>query len=257
MTKTVVFVHGAFVTGLCWEKFTEAFAAADWTCHAPSWPHLDGEPAALRKAPPAELAALGIEEILDHYAAFIEALPEPPMLVGHSFGGLFVQLLLQRGLGRAGVAIDPAPPSGVLPSVQALKAAWPVVGTFGHWKKTIDMSVEEFGATFANGLEDSEKAAAWDRYVVPSPGRLWAQSTFRPGLVKIDFSRADRAPLMIFAGSADRTVTPDMNRKNFEKYGASSAVTEFHEFEGRSHFLIAEPGWEEVASKAMDFLDAS
>jgi pimeloyl-ACP methyl ester carboxylesterase len=33
---------------------------------------------------------------------------EPPVLIGHSYGGLFVELLLDRGLGRAGVAMSPA-----------------------------------------------------------------------------------------------------------------------------------------------------
>lgn len=255
MSKTVVFVHGANVNSLCWERFIPRFEAAGWTCHAPDWPELSGEPAALRERVPEGLAGLGIEKIVGSYAAFIESLPEPPALVGHSFGGLFAQLLLGRGLGTAAVALDPAPPAGVFPTVEALKAAWPVVKTFGHWKKTFLMTEEDFGAKFANGVPEGDRAAAWARYIVPTPGRLWAQSTWKPGLLSVDWKKADRAPLLICAGGQDHTVSASMNRANFEKY-QGDAVTEFERFDDASHFLLAEPGWEAVADRALAFLEA-
>lgn len=254
MGRSVVFVHGANVNSRCWERFVPRFEAAGWTTHAPDWPGLAGDPASLRE-PVADIAALGIQEIVDHYAAFIESLPEPPSLVGHSFGGLFVQLLLGRDLGRAAVAIDPAPPAGIIPTPQALKAAWPIVGTFAHWKKAFVMDPHEFEHTFANGLPAGEAQAAWERYVVPTPGRLWGQSTWKPKLLTVDWKKADRAPLLLCAGGEDRTVPAPMNRANFKKY-RGEAVTEFEEFEDASHFLIAEPGWEAVADRALAFLEA-
>src|SRR5258708_7495342 len=137
----IVFVHGAWMTPLCWDKFTGFFEAKGYTCLAPAWPYIDKPIDELRKNPPPQLAGLGITEIVDHYAKIIQGQAEPPILIGHSFGGLFVQMLLDSGLGAAGVAIDPAPPKGVrafYPS--AIKALFPVLTTFGGWKKILQPS---------------------------------------------------------------------------------------------------------------------
>src|SRR6187402_2943293 len=116
LSKTVVFIHGAWMTPDCWNNFRPVFEAAGYTTHAPTWPFLGGAPAAeLRKNPPPGLGSLKVSEIADHYQAYIEKLPEKPILIGHSFGGLVTQILLDRGVGVAGVAIDPGPIAGVIP----------------------------------------------------------------------------------------------------------------------------------------------
>jgi pimeloyl-ACP methyl ester carboxylesterase len=253
LARHLVFVHGANVNSLCWERFVPLFEAAGWTCHAPDWPLLGGEPAALRASVPEDLAGLGVEEILGRYTDFIQGLDSPPALLGHSFGGLFVQLLLSRGIGTAAVALDPAPPAGVFPTAEALKAAWPIVSSFGHWKKAFVMDPREWAEKFANGLPEDQRQAAWERYVVPTPGRLWAQSTWKPRLISVDWKKPDRAPLLICAGGQDHTVSSSMNRSNFDRY-ATEAVTEFELFPQASHFLLAEPGWEVVAERAQAFL---
>src|SRR3989338_963560 len=114
MKKTVVFIHGAWMTPLCWQKFISFFETKGFRCLAPSWPYNERPLAELRASPDPGLAKLGISEIVSYYEEIIRALPEPPILIGHSFGVLFVQMLLDRGLGMAGVAIDSAPPKGVL-----------------------------------------------------------------------------------------------------------------------------------------------
>src|SRR5690242_15344221 len=112
--RTVVFVHGAWVTPGCFDRFGMRFEARGHPCLAPAWPYDDRPVEELRADPAPELAHQGVTEIVDHYDRIVRAQPEPPILVGHSFGGLFVQMLLDRGLGAAGVALDPAPPRGVL-----------------------------------------------------------------------------------------------------------------------------------------------
>ncbi len=249
----ILLVHGAWVNGRCWDSFRERYAARGYTCHAPSWPHDERSVQELRNAPAPELAGVGIGEIVEHYRARAQELGDP-ILIGHSFGGLFVQRLVSMGIGRAAVAIDSAPPFGVLPSFAALRAAFPVVSTPGHWKKTLTMSEEDFGATFANGVPEADRAAAYDQYVIPTPGRVYAQATWSPKLVKVDFKKQDRCPLLLVAGSEDKTISASMNRANHGKY-KPGPVTDFKEFEGRSHFLIAEPGWEEVADFVIDWVE--
>lgn len=87
-----------------------------------AWPTLDRPIAEMRRGPNPAFGRLSIGAITDHYDALIRALPEAPILVGHSFGGLIVQLLLDRGLGAAGLAIDPCSPAGGLPTPVALRA---------------------------------------------------------------------------------------------------------------------------------------
>ncbi len=243
----IVFIHGAWVNGACWHTYRAFFSDAGYTCSAPCWPHLDDEPPALRANPPQALATLGIHDIVDHYAAFIRQLPEPPILIGHSFGGLFVQMLLAQGLGKAGVAIHPAPPRGVLPSLRAVAASSEVLLQWGAWKKVVCMSPATFGKDFANGLPDADKAEHYERFVVPSSGRLFFQAAlalFKPSL-SIDFGAA-RGPLLLIGGGADRTITADMTRANHRRYARSAARTDYLEYDGRSHYTLAEPGWERV-----------
>src|SRR5690606_1855594 len=118
-----IFIHGAWLTPASWELFRSRYAACGYTCLAPAWPFEDRTVDDLRRAPPTELAALTIGRIVDHYAVLVRQLPEPPLLVGHSFGGLFVQMLLDRGLGTAGVAIAPVPPRGVWPGFASIRTA--------------------------------------------------------------------------------------------------------------------------------------
>ena len=113
MSKTIVLIHGAWLNARSWEGFRQRYEKAGYIVIAPDWPHDDRSPAELRGAPRPELAYLSQRQIADHYQHIIEALPEEPILIGHSLGAVMVQHLLDRGLGVAGVAINPAPTPGV------------------------------------------------------------------------------------------------------------------------------------------------
>ena len=253
MPGTIVFIHGAWVTARCWDPFVGWFGAHGYTCIAPSWPHKDRSPAELRASPPAELAGLGVTEIVDHYATVIRDLPEPPILIGHSYGGLFVQLLLARGLGRAGVAISPAPPRGVLalyPS--SIRSNFGVLARWGGWSSVVPPSFGEFAYGFLNHFGREDQRRIFEEQATPETGRIFYQAAFalldRKRATGIDFTNGSRAPLLITAGSDDHNVRPAMVKMNVRKYRHSAARTDFHEFAGRTHWVIAEPGWDEVAN---------
>lgn len=253
MTGTIVFIHGAWVTARCWDPFASYFAARGYQCIAPSWPHKDAAPPALRASPPSGLAGLGVVEIVDHYARAIRELPEPPILIGHSFGGLFVELLLDRGLGRAGVAISPAPPRGIFalyPS--AVRSNLPVLTRWGGWRAVVPVGFSEFAYGFLNVLPPAEQRRVYAEQATPETGRIFFQAAFAlldpKRATAVDF-RKDRAPLLMTAGSADHNVVPAMVRATYRRYRASPARTDFHEFAGHSHWVIAEPGWEDVAGR--------
>jgi pimeloyl-ACP methyl ester carboxylesterase len=253
MSKSIIFIHGAWVTPRCWDSFVSYFEQQGYTCLAPTWPHKDKSIEELRKNPPAALAGLGVQEIVDHYAAIIQAQEEPPILIGHSFGGLFVQLLLDRGLGAAGVAIDPAPPKGVFalyPTV--LKSFARILFTWRGWRKIVRWSFKEFQYAFVHTLPENEQHAAYETHVVPETGRIFFQggfSTLAPSSpVKVNFQNQKRAPLLLIAGAQDQVVPRRVVQSNYQKYHRSQARTDFLTFEGRTHWIIAQDGWKEVAT---------
>ena len=260
MARTIVFIHGAWVTPLCWEKFTGYFSGRGYNCITPAWPFRDQPVDVLRKNPPAGLARLGVTEIVSHYEKIIRSLDEPPFLIGHSFGGLFVQILLDRGVGRGGVALDSAPPKGVIPfQWSAIRSLAGVLTTWRGWERILHISQPTFQYAFVHTLSPQAQKEAYDRYVVPETGRIFFQGAVAllasKSAVRVDFQNPKRAPLLLIAGSQDHIVPAVQNRSNFAKYKNSPAHTDFKEFPGRTHWLIAQEGWEEVAAYCAAWLE--
>jgi len=254
--RSVVFIHGAFMSAESWDPWKQRFAARGYQCVAPAWPFLDHDVEDLQRGLDPRFGKLGIGEIVDNYASIIRELDSPPILVGHSFGGLFVQMLLDRGLDAAGVAIDPAPPKGVLPGMNAVRASLPVLLAWASWERVRRMSLRSFQWGWVHTLSEADQRAAYQRHVVPTSGRLFLQALLAPltDVTKVNYRNHLRAPLLIIAGELDRTVEAKMNLANFRKYARSTAVTDYREFPGRTHWIVGQPGWEEVADHALDWL---
>ncbi len=246
--REVVFIHGAWVTNACWDPFVSRFREQGFATHAPAWPFMDAPVTTLRAQTDPRFARLGIRAIVDHQAAFLARFTKPPLLVGQSFGGLFVQLLMDRGLGAAGIVIDGAPPRGVLPGPNAVRAGLPVLVP-GSWGRAMTMSYRSFRWGYAQTLEEEAARATYERHVVPAPGRIYWEALLGIGTAVAHAKRTE--PLLLIAGLADRTVQPAMVRANYRRHQRAAAPVALREFPGRSHWLIAEPGWEEVADAAI------
>src|SRR5262245_44499922 len=145
-----MFIHGAWLSARSWETFIDYFEPRGYDVSAPEWPRKEGDVEDLR-ASAEEIEGLGLTEIVDHYEQHIDELDTPPILIGHSFGGLIVELLLDRGLGRAGVAMSPAPPKGILVlPFSSLKAASPALAHPSRWHGLVPLTLEEFTFGFVN-----------------------------------------------------------------------------------------------------------
>ncbi|MGB6310832.1 MAG: alpha/beta hydrolase [Steroidobacteraceae bacterium] len=250
MSKTILLVHGAWVTPDCWTNFRTLIEAKGHQVVVPAWPYMDRPVGELRHNPDSRLAKQTIKGLVDYFEEQILALPTPPILMGHSFGGLIVQMLLDRGLGAAGVAIDAGPPRGVLPSFTAIKSALPVLLAWRGWNRILSMSYESFSKTFANTLAATDRQATYHRYIVPAPGRIYFQAALGIGNA-VTFNNPKRPPLLLIAAHEDRTSTTSMVRAMYKKHRRAPSRTDILEFPARSHWLIAEPGWEHVADKAL------
>lgn len=249
MSKTVMLIHGAWLTPAAWDQFRRRYALRGHGVLVPPWPFADMPLDRLRQWPPAELGRLTLGRIVDHYEGLIRSLPEPPILIGHSHGGLIVQLLLDRGLGGAGVALAPTPgrPSPrALPSTLAALLAW------RSWDRTLTMRFSRFARAVAQTLPETEKRPAYDLYVAPAPGRLHWQAVLGLG-TRTRPGNPRRPPLLLIAGEADRTIPLPVVRAAYRTQSKAPSETAFRSFPGRSHMLLTEPGWEEVADFALDW----
>ena len=255
----LMLIHGAWLSARSWENFAGYFEQRGFAVSAPEWPRKHGDVEELR-AEADELKGLGIAEIVDHYQEQIRGLTEPPVLIGHSFGGLIVEVLLDRGLGRAGVAISPAPPKGILVlPFSSLKAAAPALAHPSRWHGIVTLTPEEFTYAFVNTFSPEDAAAAYERYAVPETGQIFYEAGFANFRMnppsEVDFKNDNRAPLLVVGAEKDKTVPASLARKQYEKYQRSAAKTDYLEFEGRPHLLMAAEGWEEVAMSIDGWLD--
>jgi alpha-beta hydrolase superfamily lysophospholipase len=255
---TVVLIHGLWMTPLSWEHWIERYSARGYRVLAPAWPGMDVDIEQLR-ADSSAIDNLGIEEILDSYDAIIREMDNPPIIMGHSFGGAFTEVLLDRGLGAAGVAIDAAGVRGItrLP-FSTLRSGFPVLKSPANKHRAVALTFPEFHYAFTNTMGEQEATQAFERYAAPGPGRvLWegAFANFNPHTaLKLDFKNETRAPLLLIAGGSDHVVPPSIDRSTSKRFQRSStAVTDYKEFPGRSHFTVGEDGWEEVADYALDW----
>ena len=254
---TIVLIHGLWMSPKSWNGWKARFEEAGYTVVAPGWPGVTDDIAGLRKDS-SILNGLKISTVVDSYAKILDGIVSEtgiqPIIMGHSFGGLMTQLLLDRGYGSAGIAVDSAQSAGVpvLPG-SVVKAGMPVLGNPLTINRTVLLTDKQFHYAFTNemSLEESEKVR--EELQIPAPGKpLWQAAThllFNTGDSKVDYKKTDRAPLLFIAGGKDHIVPPKVNRKNAKAYKAG--VVEVKEFPGRTHYTVGQDGWEEVADCAL------
>lgn len=255
MPQTIVLIHGAWLNSKSWEYWQSRFEAKGKTVIAPDWPGDKGEPSDLRLNPRTELTRYGPAEIVEHYAKIISALPEAPILIGHSAGGVFVQHLLDRGYGSAGIAINPAPTPGVTPGFSTLISALPVLGDPFSGKKVVQMSKSFFANRFANGLARERVDEHFERYIVPTAGKVYWDGVLSGGAGPIYWRSQTRPPLLLIAGGRDKIADPGMTRSIYNKQKRAASLTEFKLYSDRSHWTCMEAGWEAVADFVLEWAD--
>lgn len=244
MEKNIVFIHGLFMNSHSWQGWVDRYTAHGFTCHAPDWPHHAGLPATLRDKPDPALAHLQLKDVQAFFENFIAGLDSPPILVGHSMGGLLVQLLLQKGVAQGGVAINSAPPRGLSSFKWSfLKSNLPIVNPL-RGNSIYLMPQAHFHYTFCNTMSRAESDKAWEKFLVPESRNVPRSSTQRQAIV--DFQKP-HAPLLFIAGGSDHIIPPGLNHRNAARYADKKSVTDIKEFKGRGHFICGQAGWEEVA----------
>ena len=251
MPHTVLLIHGAWLNSVSWEKIKARYESRGHRVIAPDWPYDDRSPEELRTSPAPELAKVGQRDILAHYEKIIRDLDAPPLIIGHSAGGTFTQHLLDRGLGAAGVAIDPAPTPGVALYPHAIVSALPVFSDPFSWRKVKHMSRSFFANRFAQTAPRDQVDALYDRYIVPTPGKVYWDGVINT--IKINWASKIRPPLLLIGGGKDLIADGAMTAAIYRKQKRAASPTELKIYSERSHWTCMDAGWEEVADYALDW----
>jgi len=255
-TKTVLFITGAFVSHNGWDEWKIYFEDKGYTTLAPPWPFKDAPPAVLRDSPPNDtgLASLSLSQLVDHYANIVKRLPEKPIVIGHSLGGLVTQIIINRDLAAAGIAIHSFPPRGVFPyEFSFLKAGWKSLGLFTSLKKTYLMSFKDWQYAFVNGMPLEQQREAYERNIVPE-----SKKVTRGGLTaaaKVDFEKM-HVPLLLTAGSKDNIIPARLNLRNYKKYKRNGSVVDYKEFPDKNHFVLGQSTWKEDADFILKWINS-
>ncbi|MFF1878820.1 alpha/beta hydrolase [Leifsonia sp. NPDC058230] len=256
--QPVLFIHGLWLHATSWDPWFDFFRNEGFDPVAPPWPG-ERDTVEETRAHPEDVADKSIDDVTGHFAKIIEGFDVPPVIIGHSFGGLIAEKLLGQGFGNAGVAIDPAQIKGVLPLPLAqLRAALPALLNPTNISKPIALTEKEFKFGFANELSDDEAHELYEKYSIPSTVRPLFQAAAANfnmhSQAAVNTKNETRGPLLLVSGTADHTVPDVTTDATLKQYRDSTAVTELIKFHGRGHSLTIDHGWRDVATEVLVWL---
>ena len=251
---TIVLIHGFWVTPRSWEHWITHYEAKGFTVLAPGYPGFEVEVEALN-ADPTPIEKLEVPAIIEHLESIVEGLGKPPILIGHSAGGVFVQILLDHGYGAAGVAINSAPTEGVkIVPLSQVKATFPVLKNPANRHKAVGLDEAHWHYAFTNTFDEERSRELYERYHIPASGHVfWGSvlANIHPGHDDnwVNYANDDRAPLLFISGTDDHLMPPSVQQSNLRHY-KSDTITEIVEYDG-PHLMPSSPGWQEIADHAL------
>jgi pimeloyl-ACP methyl ester carboxylesterase len=255
----VVLIHGLWLLPSSWTNWADFFAQAGYAPLTPDWP---GDPATVETARenPTVFAKKTLKQVADHTTDIINAVNKKPVVMGHSTGGLVAQMVADRGLAAATVAIDPGVFRGVLPlPFSVLKSSGPFLVNPLTRRRAITLTFKQFNYAWTNALDENEARDLYDEFHVAGSGISLAQmgnANLNPWTeARVNTKNPARGPLLIIEGEKDHTVPWAIANAAYKRQRRNSAVTEIVKIPNRGHSLTIDHGWREVAQTALEFVN--
>jgi pimeloyl-ACP methyl ester carboxylesterase len=251
MAKLAVFIHGMWATPEVWRNWRSFFEVRGWQTGAPALRHHDAPPL----APPAALGTTSLHDYAADLAEMVQGLPDKPVVIGHSMGGLLALMLCARGLAQAGVLLTPAAPAGVFALRPSnLKAFARIETSWGWWRKPHRATLNEALSHTFNTTDPREGAELHAKFVHDSGRALFEQRLpwLDGGKATTIDPRVVTVPLLFVATDRDRLTPPDVVRRAAKRFGH---VADYVEYPGQGHWVLGQPGWERIAEDTVAWLD--
>ena len=251
MKKTIVFIHGMFQNPKSWEKWIAYFNEKGYDCLAPAWPLHEGVPADLRNNPPAGLGDLELQTIVDEMERVVSALPEKPIVIGHSVGGLITQLLAQKGLVDMGVPISSVAPNAMLAFDWGFMKNSALIANSFKGNEPFYTDLESFHDSFCNTMGMEETKKAFNETATHDSRNVLRDCMGEAGQIDTEMPHA---PLLFVAGEEDQIIPYELDRRNAEAYNDEVSIVDFKAFPNRGHWICGQAGWQEVADYISEWL---
>ncbi len=251
MRRTVVFIHGMFLNPTSWRPWQAHFEARGYETIAPPWPLHDGDPAALRRNLPAGIGTLSLADVVRSMERAVASL-DGPILIGHSVGGLVVQILASRGIGAAAVPICSVAPNRMLSLDWGFFRNSVAITNPLKGDEPFPMDADAFHQNFANTLSREASDAAYEAYAMSESRNVMRDCMGDDG--KIDVDRP-HVPFLFIGAEKDEIIPPQLVERNAKAYADPSSRADFVQFPNRGHFICGEPGWQQVADTIVDWLE--
>ncbi len=250
MTKTIVMIHGMWGGGWYWQPMKEFFEQQGYRCLTPDLRFHDIKAG---EEPDPKLGTLSLIDYVDDLESLIKSLPEKPIIIGHSMGGIIAQKLAERGLAELMILACPAPPNDVSAiSWSPLKSFLPLLLTPKFWKNPHRPSFENAVESSFQMIPVEKRRQYYDQLVYDSG---WV--TVEIALPFLDKKQATKViaskvtcPTLVFSAEHDRLTPAKLVQKIANKYPQA----DYHNFEGQTHWVIAEQGWETCADYVLAWL---
>lgn len=245
-TKTIVFISGAFVSHFYWKAWLAFFENKGYKVVAPPWLHKNDSVENLKKQNPCtKIGSITLFDLLCYYTEIIEKLPEKPILIGHSYGGFLVQLLLQKDLAEAGICINSFPPKGfTIFKFSFYKTILGYTWKIFSSKKTLILPYKDWQNNFFTNVSAEEQKKEYEKLIIPESKKA-LRNPFSKN-AKINF-RKKHVPFFFISCSEDKIISQKLAVWNFKKHRNVHSITCYKEFKNKNHFVILHPEWQEVA----------
>lgn len=252
-SKTIILIHGNFVNDITWSEWKMRYEQKGYKVFAPANPGHSGIPAELRRSEQHDLLRkTGFIDVVGNISRLIDTLREKPLIIGHSMAGMAVMKLVEMDKASAGVSINGAPPKNIFPPFQTIKTVFPAFGFFTS-RKFFMGSRKWYDYSFFNTLPEDEKKRSYERFAVPESFKVSRQLVLN-SFSSINFKRP-HAPLLFIGGTQDHIFPPALTKKMAGKYKDRDSRVDLRVFDGKSHFICGEPGWETVADHILDWYE--
>lgn len=251
-SKSIILIHGNFVNNLTWAKWKSRYEEKGYTVYTPANPGHEGIPADLRYRVHPDLIETGFIDVVENIIQLIDKLPEKPLIIGHSMAGMAVMKLLEMGKAAAAVSIDGAPPKNVFPPFATLKSVFSTFGFFSSSKYFMG-SREWYDKRFFNTTPLSERAKVFESFAVPESYKVNRELVLN-SFSNIDFGK-QHEPILFIGGGSDNIFPPSLTSTLANKYKDKKSKVDLKIFQGKSHFICGENGWEAVADYILDWYE--